>query len=210
MIGRAPGPRGYHFQIFMRADYAHGSVIHTNLAKLLLRRGYTTPPDKWDPSYRKTELDAVLTVVASETRTPCAVFISDGPNVNVAIARLVEQTMREENCVDTILVCHAVTSSASALFAELLKNGKYVVQITPKELTFDLMSHSEVPPQFLLDDDEARRELSAYGVSKKQIAKIRLSDAVCRRLGAHLDDVIRVERRRVTVERSISFRHVVL
>ena len=189
-------------------DYTRDSVVHTNLTKMLARRGYDVHPG-WYPTYVETEQPVWCAVVASQTRTPCAVFMAHTASANVAIARVVVKCMEAHGCDDAVLVCESVTSSAQSLFADIMKSNQYVVRLKPGELAFDLMSHKEVPDQVLLTRDQADTELVAYGVGRHEIAKMFLTDPVSRRLGAHLGDVIRVTRMRVTTGTSISFRYVI-
>jgi len=80
--------------------------------------------------------------------------------------------------------------------------------VTTKE-DIDIFQSALVPKHEILDEEEKRKFIEKYGVSEKQIPKIKSTDPAVKILGAKKGDLIRIIRKSQTAGEYIYFRIVV-
>ena len=60
---------------------------------------------------------------------------------------------------------------------------------------FDIFKHELVPKHRIMKEEEVKKLLERYGITKKQLPKILTTDPVVKALGAKVGDVIEIERK---------------
>ncbi len=74
---------------------------------------------------------------------------------------------------------------------------------------FSVLDHNMVPEHILLTEEEIKKLLTKYRISKGQLPKIKTSDPVCKEIDAKAGDVIKVVRDSLTAGKSLSYRLVI-
>ena len=74
---------------------------------------------------------------------------------------------------------------------------------------FDVMSHKLVPKHVLLKPEEAQLILDKYNIRREQLPKIFLKDPCAKSLGAHVGDIIRIDRDSFTAGSTTLYRLVI-
>ena len=83
------------------------------------------------------------------------------------------------------------------------------------EPTFNVLEHSFVPEHEVLADDEAKKMLKKYEITKEQLPKIRRSDACIRALEVMYQkpipegSIIKITRKSLTADNAVSYRLVI-
>ena len=188
-------------------EFLPGSVIHSNLVKLLGRRGVALSPHT-PPDYKQIRSSDV---VLHHFRAGHIVvfFCQTQRGIGVGSVREVREVMDGYASKDVIMVCPNLTSSAVAEIRKyVLEEGVYIVNITPAALSFDLCSHRSVPPHRLMSRAEIKQLVAKYNLTMSQIASIHLDDPVVKHYGAKVGDVFEIMRMRPNTKAAIAYRKV--
>jgi DNA-directed RNA polymerase subunit H len=78
-----------------------------------------------------------------------------------------------------------------------------------EEKGFSILRHQLVPEHSVLSEEEQKRILEQYKITKTQLPKIFTTDPVVKALGAKAGDVLRIVRRSRTAGTAIYYRLVV-
>ena len=77
------------------------------------------------------------------------------------------------------------------------------------ENTIDPLKHALVPKHEILKEEELKKALSKFNVSKKQLPKILSTDIVVKNLKAKPGDVLKITRKSETADESEFYRVVI-
>ena len=78
-----------------------------------------------------------------------------------------------------------------------------------KETEIDIFLSGLVPKHEILTDEEKKQLLIQYGVSEKQMPRIKSTDPVAKKLGAKRGDVVKITRKSPTAGECFYYRVVV-
>jgi len=73
----------------------------------------------------------------------------------------------------------------------------------------DIFQSSLVPKHEILDEDEKNKLMEKYGVTIKQLPKIKLSDPAVKSIGAKKGDIIKIRRKSPTSNDYLYYRIVI-
>ncbi len=170
--------------------------------QLLTLRGYTVNElYEYDTRY----------VMIPEKRTDdhvtrSVVWVLKEPRVvGVAIIKDLIRSMEENEAEEGILVGGARFTPAAKKQAR--ESNVELVEGTYS--SFDLFKHELVPKHYIASEEEVRRVLEYYGISKTDLPRIYRDDPAVRVLGAKAGQVIRVERFSPTAGKTHYWRLVV-
>ena len=76
-------------------------------------------------------------------------------------------------------------------------------------MAFDITKHALVPKHSKLSDTEKAKLVAAYGVTGKDLPKIKNSDPSVAKLGVKPGDVIKIERESKTAGQSAYYRVII-
>ncbi len=77
------------------------------------------------------------------------------------------------------------------------------------KLKVDISKHILVPKHEILSEEEVKKLLEKYNITKSQLPKILASDPMVKKIGAKVGDVIKITRKSPTAGESIFYRVVV-
>ena len=77
-----------------------------------------------------------------------------------------------------------------------------------KEKIVSILAHDLVPKHIILKEDEIKKILKKYNITKKQLPKILNTDSVIKELDANEGDIIMIERKSVVAGKVIYYRIV--
>jgi DNA-directed RNA polymerase subunit H (RpoH/RPB5) len=169
--------------------------MQTTLRNRLRRRGHEVPDRLPDGDF-----------VAG---TCLVVFSDDGSRVGIGVIRDIAKRMEEARAHDAILVSAGLTSSASMEVRKHMSEGRFIVNMTPESLKFDLVDHVLVPPHRVLSAAEKRALVETFG-PESGLPQISLDDPVSKYYGVHPGDVFEITRNRPNVGEHPHYRVVVL
>lgn len=87
------------------------------------------------------------------------------------------------------------TKKVNKFVAEILEDNNYLnIEILDNVYPFDFMNNCVLPEMKLLSAEEKENLLKIYKIELSKLRKILITDPVCKRLGAKLDDIIYVSR----------------
>lgn len=76
-------------------------------------------------------------------------------------------------------------------------------------MNINVNNHILVPKHTKVSKEEAKKVLEDFNISLKQLPKILSNDAAIKHLNPEIDDVIKVERKSATTNKSFVYRAVV-
>lgn len=74
---------------------------------------------------------------------------------------------------------------------------------------FSVLDHNMVPEHILLTEEEIKKLLAKYRISKGHLPKIKTSDPVCKEINAKAGDILKVVRDSLTAGKALSYRLVI-
>lgn len=165
-------------------------VVMSTVCKMLRRRGYDVPVDL--PVFEDFR-------VSSESLSRCClVFFSEDAKVGVAGIRVIAKKMEElGGDSEAVLVCETLTPSALTSLNSLIST-KFICNMTPQSLMFDIYEHDSVPMHRIMKQDEIRTLCAKYG-PVSNLPVIRLDDPMSKYIGARPGDVLEITRNRPNV-----------
>jgi DNA-directed RNA polymerase subunit H (RpoH/RPB5) len=115
--------------------------------------------------------------------------------------------MMESGANDAILVSEGLTPSASVEVRKLMNDGKFIVNMTPESLKFDIANHASVPPHRIISKSEKDHLIKTFG-PEETLPVICMEDPVSRYYGAHPGDIFEITRNRPNVGKHPYYRIV--
>ena len=116
--------------------------------------------------------------------------------------------MEEHDITRAIIIIDvSVTPATKGILRNLRKEGIYIDVYNINEAQFNMMKHVLVPKHEICSDDQKKKVLTTYSLTKDMVPRILISDPAVRDLGALHDDLIKITRRSHTLKgcESISY-----
>lgn len=163
------------------------------LRSILEYRGYRVPAEV--PELRTFHVSHT----SSDSR--CLVYFpSDTGRAGIVVIRDISAKMETISASDAIVICDGLTSNALVEVRSLMCSNKFIYNMTPKFLMFDLFEHHEVPKHRILSEKEKSDFLKCHAVKDtKYLATLLITDPATKYLGAHPGDIVEIKRLRPNV-----------
>lgn len=134
------------------------------------------------------------------------VLLLDQRITTITKTSLIGDYLYKNTNMHKIIIVDHITSRAR----QTIQNNFPLIEIFLKdEMMFDITKSDYVPQHILLSDDEAERFINEYGLQKKEIPRILISDPMARYFNAKLGQIFRIIRPSETSGESNFYRMVV-
>jgi len=115
------------------------------------------------------------------------------PKLGGSEYRVISADMESENLKHAIIIIRdSVTPHAQTTLRLLNKEKIYIHVFKLDEYQIDIFEHEKVPEHIICEPSEKKDLLAVYKLLPSQIPKIKLTDAVIRRLGATRGQLIKI------------------
>lgn len=183
-------------------------IVLTNITKMLQERKLINP----------SNLDAYVANVISSLKddNTCDIIVSE--NITYKIILLVDQKI--STVTKTSLIGDYLYKNPDLhkiiIVGEITPRARQTVQTNfplieiflKKEMMFNIVEHMYVPKHILLSNDETGQILKEYGMQKREMPRILLSDPISRYYHAKIGQIFRIIRPSETSGYSVYYRIV--
>lgn len=174
------------------------NIVLENIAKMLIERGVITKDLNATISHIQTNLKdddtCILTIDSpreNDSQKYHIILLFDQKVTTVTKSSMMGDYIYKNPTEHKIIIVNDITSRAR----QTVQNNFPLVEIfLKKEMMFNIVESVYVPKHVLLSTEDANKVLSEYGLQKKDLPRIFISDPISRYYNASLGQIFRIIR----------------